>query len=50
MGLKPNAGSGRLVRDLFRQLGHPYLLTIERNDQTLHLTMKLKRLLPDNEG
>jgi PDZ domain len=38
------------VRDLFRQLGHPYLLTIERNDQTLHLTMKLKRLLPDNEG
>ena len=38
------------VRDLFRQLGHPYLLTIRRNDQTLHLTMKLKRLLPDNEG
>ncbi len=38
------------VRDLFRQLGHPYLLTIQRNDQTLHLTMKLKRLLPDNEG
>jgi PDZ domain len=38
------------LRDLFRQLGHPYTLTIERNDQTLHLTMKLKRLLPDNEG
>lgn len=38
------------VRDLFRQLGHPYLLTVDRNDQTLHLTMKLKRLLPDNEG
>jgi PDZ domain len=38
------------VRDLFRQLGHPYTLTVERNDQTLHLTMKLKRLLPDNEG
>jgi PDZ domain len=37
------------VRDLFRQLGHPYKLTVERNDQTLHLTMKLKRLLPDNE-
>jgi hypothetical protein len=38
------------VRDLFRQLGHPYRLTVERKDQTLHLTMKLKRLLPDNEG
>ena len=38
------------MRDLFRQLGHPYRLTVERNDQTLHLTMKLKRLLPDNEG
>jgi len=38
------------LRDLFRQLGHPYILTIERKDQTLHLTMKLKRLLPDNEG
>jgi hypothetical protein len=38
------------VRDLFRQLGHPYKLTVERNDQTLHLTMKLKRLLPDNES
>jgi len=38
------------VRDLFRQLGHPYRLTVERNDQTLHLTMKLKRLLPDIEG
>ncbi len=38
------------LRDLFRQLGHPYLLTISRNDKTLHLTMKPKRLLPDNEG
>jgi PDZ domain len=38
------------VRDLFRQLGHPFQLTVERNDQTLHLTMKLKRLLPDNES
>jgi PDZ domain len=38
------------LRDLFRELGHPYRLTIERNDQTLHLTLKLKRLLPDNEG
>jgi len=38
------------VRDLFRQLGHPYILTIERKDQTLHLTMKLKRLLPDIES
>jgi len=38
------------VRDLFRQVGHPYKLTVERNDQTLHLTMKLKRLLPDNES
>jgi PDZ domain len=37
------------VRDLFRQLGHPYTLTVEREDKTLHLTMKLKRLLPDNE-
>ena len=38
------------VRDLFRQLGHPYRLTVERNEQTLHLTMKLKRLLPANES
>lgn len=38
------------VRDLFRQLGHPFRLTVERNDQTLHLTMKLKRLLPDIES
>ncbi|HTZ99876.1 MAG TPA: PDZ domain-containing protein [Candidatus Aquilonibacter sp.] len=38
------------VRDLFRQPGHPYRLTIERNDQTLHLTMKLHRLLPDSES
>jgi len=37
------------VRGLFRLLGHPYRLTVERNDQTLHLTLKLKRLLPDNE-
>jgi PDZ domain len=38
------------VRDLFRQLGHPYRLTVERKDQTLHLTMKMRRLLPENEG
>ena len=38
------------LRDLFRQFGHPYKLTVERNDQTLHLTLKLKRLLPNNEG
>jgi hypothetical protein len=33
------------IRDLFRQPGHPYKLTIERNGQTLSLTMKLRRLL-----
>lgn len=38
------------LRDLFRQPGHPYRLTVERKDQTLHLTMKLRRLLPENEG
>jgi len=38
------------LRDLFRQFGHPYKLTVERNDQTLHLTLKLKRLLPNTES
>ncbi|HEX4074450.1 MAG TPA: PDZ domain-containing protein [Candidatus Acidoferrales bacterium] len=38
------------LRDLFRQPGHPYKLTVERKEQTLHLTMKLKRLLPENLG
>jgi hypothetical protein len=38
------------LRDLFRQPGHPYKLTVERKDQTLHLTIKLKRLLPENLG
>jgi len=33
------------IRDLFRRPGHPYKLTIERNGQTLSLTMKLRRLL-----
>jgi hypothetical protein len=33
------------IRDLFRQPGHPYKLTIERNGKTLTLTMKLRRLL-----
>jgi len=33
------------IHDLFRQLVRPYKLTIERNGQTLTLTMKLRRLL-----
>lgn len=38
------------VRELFRRPGHPYQLTVQRSDQTLHLTMKLRRLLPENQG
>lgn len=33
------------LRHLFRQLGHPYKLLIERDGKTLVVTMKLRRLL-----
>jgi hypothetical protein len=33
------------IRGLFKQLGHPYKLTVERNGQTITLTLKLRRLL-----
>lgn len=33
------------VRDLFRQIGHKYKLLIERNGQTLSITIQMRRLV-----
>jgi PDZ domain len=33
------------IRDLFRQIGHGYKLLIERNGQTLQITIQMRRLL-----
>ncbi len=33
------------VRDLFRQIGHKYMLLLERNGQTLTVTLQMRRLL-----
>jgi hypothetical protein len=33
------------IRNLFRQIDHPYKLTVERNGKTLTLTIKLRRLI-----